>query len=57
MAEGTKDEKEYLEKKRKLPDRTRRGKGAEMTLPFFFLFLKEVSLRLHLFDTVETIIF
>jgi len=38
VAEGTKDEKEHLEKKRKLPERTRRGKGAEMTLPIFLCF-------------------
>lgn len=33
VAERNKDEKEHLENKRKLPERTRRGKGEEITLP------------------------
>ncbi len=45
VAEGTDDEKEHLEKKRNIPERTRRGKGAFKSLLSgrFVHVLKEVS--------------
>jgi len=55
VAEGTDDEKEHLEKKRNIPERTRRGKGAFKSLlsgRFFHVFERSLfcSPRLHLFD-------
>ncbi len=55
VAEGTDDEKEHLEKKRNIPERTRRGKGAFKSLlsgRFVHVFERSLfcSPRLHLFD-------